>query len=136
MSIEANKGIIRRFNVEVIQNGNRTAFEALVAPDFVNRSAPPGAPSGPESLWATFEHMLRPALSGLEVAIHDQIAEGDKVTTRKTISGTHTGPFVGVAPTGKAVSIDVIDVVRVRNGQYVEHWGVNTLPGVLAALKA
>jgi predicted ester cyclase len=136
MSIEVNKGVIRRFNVEVIQNGNRTAFEALVAPDFVNRSAPPGAPNGRESLWATFEHMLRPALSGLEVTIHDQIAEGDKVTTRKTISGTHTGPFVGVAPTGKAVSIDVIDVVRVQNGQYVEHWGVNTLPGVIAALKA
>jgi predicted ester cyclase len=75
-------------------------------------------------------------LSGLGVTIHDQIAEGDKVTTRKTISGTHTGPFAGIAPTGKPVSIDVIDVVRVRNGQYVEHWGINTLPSVLAALKA
>jgi predicted SnoaL-like aldol condensation-catalyzing enzyme len=136
MSIETNKEIIRQFNVEVIQNGNRAAFEALVAPDFVNRSAPPGAPNGPESLWATFEHVLRPALSGLGVTIHDQIAEGDKVTTRKTISGTHTGPFAGIAPTGKPVSIDVIDVVRVRNGQYVEHWGINTLPSVLAALKA
>jgi predicted ester cyclase len=70
------------------------------------------------------------------VTIHDQIAEGDKVTTRKTISGIHMGPFAGVTPTRKPVSIDVIDVVRVRNGQYVEHWGINTLPSVLAALKA
>jgi hypothetical protein len=50
MSIETNKEIIRQFNVEVIQNGNRAAFEALVAPDFVNRSAPPGAKAfGPHS---------------------------------------------------------------------------------------
>ncbi|PKR87852.1 ester cyclase [Pleomorphomonas diazotrophica] len=130
------KSVVRRFNVEVIQNGNALAFQALMAPDFVNHAAPPGRPNGPESMWATFETVLRPAISELTVTIHDQIAEGDKVTTRKTICGRHTGDLLGVAATGRDISIDVIDIVRVEGGRYREHWGLNTLQAVLASLRA
>lgn len=133
MSAE-NKEVVRRFNIGVIQNGDEAEFSALMAPGFVNHAAPPGAPNGPESMWNTFQNVLRPALSNLTVTIHDQIAEGDKVTTRKTISGVHTGALLGVPATGREVAIAVIDIVRVQNGQYAEHWGVNTLPAVLAAL--
>lgn len=129
------KSVVRRFNEEVIAGGDRAAFDALMAPDFVNRSAPPGAPNDGESMWNTFATVLRPALEGLAVVIHDQIAEGDKVTTRKTISGRHTGTLLGVEATGKPVAIEVIDIVRVRDGRYVEHWGINTLSSVLAQLR-
>ncbi|NII54047.1 ester cyclase [Luteibacter sp. SG786] len=129
------KLVVRRFNEEVIAAGDRAAFDALMAPDFINRSAPPGAPNDGESMWNTFDTVLRPALEGLTVSIHDQIAEGDKVTTRKTISGRHTGTLLGVEATGKLVAIEVIDIVRVRDGRYVEHWGINTLSSVLAQLR-
>ncbi len=129
------KEVVRRFNIEVIQNGNEMAFRALMAPHFVNHAAPPGTPDGPESMWSTFQNILRPALSKLTVTIHDQIAEGDKVTTRKTISGVHTGTLLGIPATGREVSISVIDIVRVEDGRYAEHWGVNTLPTVLAELR-
>ena len=135
MSAEANKTTIRRFNAEVIEQGNRASFEALMEPDFVNRSAAPGAPDGPDGMWSTFQTILRPALADLAVQIHDQIAEGDKVTTRKTITGRHTGRLMGIEPTGRLVSIEVIDIVRVRNGRYAEHWGLNTLASVLAGLR-
>ena len=69
------------------------------------------------------------------MTIHDQLAEGDKVTTRKTITGTHTGLLLGIAPTGRTIAIDVIDIVRLRDGRYVELWGVNCLPAVVAALR-
>ena len=131
-----NKAVVRRFNEAVIERGDRDAFDALVDPAFVNRSAPPGAPDGPESLWTTFQSVLRPALSGLSVTIHDQVAEGDRATTRKTIAGTHAGPLLGIEPTGRAVAIEVIDVVRLKDGRYAEHWGINTLPSVLAQLRA
>lgn len=133
MSAE-NKEVVRRFNIEVIQNGSEAEFRALMAPDFVNHAAPPGAPNGPESMWNTFQNILRPALSNLAVTIHDQIAEGDKVTTRKTLRGVHTGALLGVPATGREVAISVIDIVRVRDGKYAEHWGLNTLSNVLAAL--
>lgn len=136
MSETSNKDIVRRFNIEVIQNGSRDVFDQLMAPDFVNQTAPAGAPRDAESMWNTFKHMLQPALTDLTVTIHEQIAENDKVTSRKTISGVHTGPLMGIAATGRAISIDVIDIVRIRHGQYAEHWGINNLPSVLAALKA
>ena len=130
------KHVVRQFNLGVIQQGDRAIFEALMAPDFINHTAPPGAPTGPEGMWTTFEHVLRPALSDLTVHIHEQLCEGDKVTTRKTIRGVHTGTLAGVPATGRTVAIDAIDIVRVKNGRYVEHWGVNTLAATLANLRA
>lgn len=131
----ANKAVVLRFNKEVIEQGNEATFRELMAPDFVNRSAPPGAPMGPEGMLITFNRVLRPAFPDLVVEIHDQIAEGDKVTTRKTIRGTHRGELFGLQPTGKRIEIDVIDIVRLANGRYAEHWGVNTLASVLSILR-
>ncbi|WP_213877114.1 ester cyclase [Pseudomonas sp. dw_358] len=132
----ANKAVVQRFNHEVIQACQREVFEALVAEDFVNRTAPPGQPAGRESLWMTFHDVLHPGLSELKVEILDQIAEDDRVTTRKRITGQHTGALMGIPATGRAVLIEVIDIVRVRDGQYVEHWGMNSLASVLAGLRS
>ncbi|MGA3683810.1 ester cyclase, partial [Pseudomonas graminis] len=83
-----------------------------------------------------FHNVLHPGLSALQVEVLDQVAEDDKVTTRKRITGCHCGALLGIPATGRAVSIDVIDIVRVRDGQYVEHWGINSLPSLLAALRS
>jgi predicted ester cyclase len=68
--------------------------------------------------------------------IHDQVAEGDKVVTRKSFTGTHQGDFMGVPPTGRKVTIEVIDIVRVENGQIVEHWNVVDMLGALPPMGA
>src|SRR5262249_26949959 len=134
-TLKANKAAVVRFNQEVIERGDEGAARELMAPEFVNRSAPAGTPAGPDGMIYFFNQLLRPALAELRVDILDQVAEGDKVTTRKTIHGVHRGPLFGVAPTHQPVAIDVIDVVRLENGRYVEHWGLTTLPSVLAALQ-
>jgi predicted ester cyclase len=130
-----NKAVVVRFNKEVIEAGQPAAFAELMAPGFVNRSAPPGTPAGPEGMQYFFEKLLRPALADLRVEIHQQLAEGDWVATRKTISGTHRGELMGVAATGKPVRIEVFDLVRVENGRYVEHWGQTSLAEALAQLR-
>ncbi|TIP03194.1 MAG: ester cyclase [Mesorhizobium sp.] len=129
------KEIVRRFNAEVIEAGSAQSFADLMAPDFVNHSAPPGSPNGPESMWNTFENLLRPAISELRVKIEDQIAEGDMVTTRKSVTGILTGRLLGAGPTNAPIAIDVIDIVRVRDGRYAEHWGMNNLAAVVAAIR-
>lgn len=134
-TLAANKAAVRRFNYDVIERGDERAFHELMAPEFVNRTAAPGLPSGPDGMLHMFERVLRPAFPDLRVEIHDQIAEGDQVTTRKTIHGTHRGELFGIAPTNRRVSISVIDIVRLENGRYVEHWGVNTLSAVLTSLR-
>jgi predicted ester cyclase len=131
-----NKQVVIRFNREVIEQGNADALQALLAPDFINRTAAPGVPPGPDGMWHMIDRVLRPAFPDLRVEIHDQIAEGDKVTTRKTIHGTHEGELLGIPPTNLPVAIEVIDIVRLEGGRYVEHWGVNTLAAVVASLRA
>lgn len=131
----SNKAIVRDFNQRVIQHCSREAFETLVATDFINHSAAPGQAGDREGLWHTFKNVLHSGLSGLQVVVLDQVAEADKVTTRKRITGRHSGNLLGIEATGRVVSIDVIDIVRIRDGQYAEHWGINSLPSVLAALR-
>ena len=134
--LERNKAAVRRYNRDVIEGGSLTASAELMDAEFVNRSAPPGLPPGADGMLYVFNQLLRPALPDLRVEIHDQLAEGDRVTTRKTLRGTHRGPLMGVAATGRAVAIQVIDIVRLRDGRYLEHWGINDLASVLAALAA
>ncbi|GAB3583268.1 ester cyclase [Hymenobacter daeguensis] len=133
---EENKAIIRRYNHEGIAQGNADTLKELLAPDFINRTAPAGMDAGPGGMHYFFLQILQPAFSGLHVEIYDQVAEGDKVTTRKAIKGTHSGELFGLAPTQKPVVIDVIDIFRLREGQLTEHWGLTTLADVMAQLAA
>ena len=56
--------------------------------------------------------------------------------TRKTFHGTHEGELLGIAPTGREVAFDVIDIVRVRDGLMVEHWNVVDAMGLMTQLGA
>jgi predicted ester cyclase len=79
--------------------------------------------------------MLRAAFPDLHAVIHDQLAEGDKVMTRKSFSGTHRGTFWGIPPTGKQVTIDLIDILRIADGQMVEHWNLVDWMGLMQQLQ-
>ena len=132
---EQNKKIVIRFNKECIEEGNLESFKNLLATDCINHAAQPGTPNGPDSVIHFLNSILRPAFPDLKVTILDQIAEGDKVTTHKEIHGTHDGDFMGIAPTHKKVLIKVIDIIRLRNEQYAEHWGMSNIPEVIGLLK-
>ena len=132
---EKNKAVVRRFNQEVIAEGNLESFSELMDERFVNRSAPEGMNNGPDGMIYFFNEILRPAMPDVRVTIHQQVVEGDLVTTRKTIGGTHTGTLLGIPATGRGINIDVIDIVRVKDGKYFEHWGITSLPEVLSQLQ-
>ncbi|MFC5410193.1 ester cyclase [Larkinella bovis] len=134
MMTEQNKAVVIRFNKEGIEAGNAEVLREILAADCVNHTAPAGAPNGPDSMIYFLNRVLKTGFPDLTVTIHDQLAEGDKVTTRKEFRGTHTGEFMGVPPTHKSVVIRVIDLIRLRDGQYVEHWGMSNLPEVIAEL--
>ena len=67
--------------------------------------------------------MFRGAFPDSYFTVEDMIAEGDKVATRKTFHGTHEGEFMGIPPSGRSVSMGLIDVVRIDDGRVVEHCG-------------
>ncbi len=116
-----NKTIAERFNEDVWGRGDEAALEELLAPDFVDHDALPGQSPGREGhkqILAAF----RSAFPDLQVATEDIIAEGDKVVSRWTARGTHQGELMGIAPTGKEVTIKGIDVLRIAEGRIVERW--------------
>jgi steroid delta-isomerase-like uncharacterized protein len=121
MSAEQNKDIVRRFVEEAQTRHNLAAIDEYMSPNFVDHSVPPGLPPGPEGVKMQFT-MFITALPDLQAIIHDQVADEDKVVTRKTLRGTHQGDLMGIPPTGKTVDIEVIDILRVKDGKITDHW--------------
>jgi predicted SnoaL-like aldol condensation-catalyzing enzyme len=132
---EQNKAVVRRWIEEFKTGGDESVSDDLRSPHFVNHSAPPGAPTDPEAGKLAFRAM-RAAFPDLHVAIEDMLADGDRVVTRQTFSGTHRGEWSGVPATGRRVSWAVIDIVRLADGLLVDHWAVADLHGLRAQLTA
>jgi predicted ester cyclase len=132
--LELNKSIVRRFNVEFIQHGNLQTFYDLIDPSVINHTAPPGASKGAEGMSAMIL-ALRKALPDLTVELQQQVAENDLVVTRKAFHGTHQGALLGIPGSGKKITIPVTDIIRLRNGKYVEHWGIRDLTDLIQKAK-
>jgi steroid delta-isomerase-like uncharacterized protein len=131
MTPEQHKALVRRYIESVWNQGDPTLIDELVAPDYIQHAqgVPPGR-AGVKQFFAA----LRPAFPDIHNTIEDMIAEGDKVVWRSTIRGTHSGPFRGIPPTGKQVTITAINILRLQNGQFVENWGEQDNLGLLQQL--
>lgn len=130
---EENKAIVRRL-VEEWQDGHlREVAEELIAEDFVDRSAAPGQAGTKQEAVLWFDYIWR-VFPDFSVRIKHQIAEGDKVATLKTFSGTQEGEFSEIPPTGRTVSFDVFDLLTIRDGKVVEHWNVVDMAGLMQQL--
>ena len=133
MSEEKNKAVVRRF-VEEMDKGNLGVADELVAPDAVDHTPFPGAPSSgpaaPKAVWS----MLLQAFPDGRNEVLDVLAEGDRVAIRSRFEGTHSGEFMGVPATGKRVAAESIDIVVVRDGKLYDHWGVFDAAGLMAQI--
>ena len=120
---EENKAIARRV-YEIISTGDFGRTSEIVDQDAPDNELLPGDP--PAKLIETFEQTFAEAREGfpdLSVVVEDVMAEGDRVTARVTMRGTHRGEFQGISPTGKRVEVRAIDMFRISEGKIVEHWG-------------
>jgi steroid delta-isomerase-like uncharacterized protein len=84
----------------------------------------------PESLKRGFG-MLHEAFPDMRIAETDSLREGDRVAFRWLMNGTHKRAFMGVAPTGERIEAMGMDIVRVVEGEIVEHWGEFDVMGLL-----
>ena len=117
----ANKAILQRFFAEVYNVGDLHVADELVAADYISHNPAPGEAPGREGLKA-FVAYLRRAFADFQITVEDQIAEGDKVVTRFTISGRHESEFAGFPPSGKLVSVPAMALHRIVDGQIREGW--------------
>jgi steroid delta-isomerase-like uncharacterized protein len=128
-----NVANFRRTYEQMLNRGDLTFVEDVIAPDFINHEAPAGMDRGPESQRGLV-HMLRTAFPDLQFTIEDVIAQDNTVAARLTLRGTHLGPLMGMPPTGRAVEQSHMHFVRFRDGKAVEHWGVRDDMGMLQQL--
>jgi steroid delta-isomerase-like uncharacterized protein len=139
MSIEQNKANCRRFIEEVWNKGSLEVVEEIASPDVVFHS-PPGTLPGRESMKQAVAS-FRAAFPDVCLTVENPIAERDRTVTRLTITGTHRGPFRShsktLMPTGKMISVQVIDIFRHdANGKLAECWSGFDVFGMLQQLGA
>jgi serine phosphatase RsbU (regulator of sigma subunit)/predicted ester cyclase len=131
MSAEENMTLARRF-MEAKATGDLKAMDEIMAPDYVNHTKlVPGQQPGPEGEKRAIAQFSA-ALSNISVVVEDQIAAGEKVVTRFTVHETHDrGELMGVAPSGRQMSNEIILIHRIEGGKIVEEWSIGTLGSTL-----
>lgn len=130
MSIEQNKALRQKWTT-LISERKLDEGLALFSPDFVSHTAR-GA-SGIEGIRAYF-NMVFTAFPDQQVTSILMIAEGDIVVDYMRVEATHTGPFMGMPPTGKRMSWTFIDIMRCADGKLVEHWNESDQLGIMQQL--
>jgi steroid delta-isomerase-like uncharacterized protein len=135
---EENKAKVRRFLEEGFGQGKTELVDEVLHSDFVcyDPNSESGEVRGADTIKEEIE-WFRSAVPDLTYTVEDQIAEGDKVVTRYTASGTHQGEFFGVAPTGKRIEMSGIQIDRFdESGKMVEEWPEYDLLGAMRQMGA
>lgn len=134
---ETNKASVQRMIDEVMNQQNLTVVDELFAADYLMHDpAWPMEVKGPEGFKQWAGMMLAPYFSDSRITIENMIAEGDKVAVHWTWSGTHTGEFVGIPPTGRQIAIAGISIHRFADGGFVESWASYDSLGMMQQLTA
>src|SRR5688500_170100 len=121
MSIEENKHIVWRYQ-KIYNSNDLDRLTEVLSEDLLTPNIMPGIPHSLEGAKSAHRIMLA-GLPDYQTVIEDMIAEEDKVAARIRMTGTHTGEFMSIPPTGTWISFTGIYIVRIANGKIVEHWG-------------
>lgn len=128
-----NSAIVRRFFEVGPSQGDLAAADALLHPEFSLHTPLPTPGPGIEEMNNVIT-TCRAAFHGLHVTVDDIVADGEKVTVRFTARGVHNGEFMGLPPTGRAITMTGIEIFRVQDGKIAELWGEANLMGLMQQL--
>ena len=135
MTADTNKLVMRRFT-EFINTASEKLASELIAPDAIfhvpGRSEPMRGPAG----YLAIIGMMRGGFPDIQWTLEEMIAEGDKVAARFTMRGTHSGTFLGVPPTGKAIAVQAMNIYRLRDGHFIEEHGQPDMLGLMQQIGA
>jgi steroid delta-isomerase-like uncharacterized protein len=122
--------LVRRWTQEAIVEGRLDVLDELLSPDAVDRSGP--TPSYGAATFKARAAAVRVSFADIEIRVEDLVVEGGAIAWRWILTGTHVGPFAGVAATGRRATLRGVNFQQVAGGRVTEHW---TLVDVFAALQ-
>ena len=136
MSAEENKAVVRSFLEGIFTQGDPDVVDELADPHFVVHD--PSSEAGEVDAEGVKESIAwsHNAFPDLRVTIEDQVAEGDRVATRWTVSGTHRGEMMGAAATGNQVTFTGTQTDHISGGKIVESWSNWDTLGMLQQIGA
>ena len=117
---------------DIMNSHDAGRFAELVSEDYVQHN--PAVAPGRAGVVAFMGHWFE-TLSDTSVSVEDAFAAGDRAVGRYAYRARHTGPFVGVPPSGAEINMRSIDIWRVENGKLAEHWDVVDYAGLQKQLR-
>ena len=128
------RALAERWATEAVAAGRVEVFDELVSADAVDHSGPKPV-SGVDG-FKLRTGAVHASFTEIAVTVEDVLVDEDRIAWRWRLTGTHSGPFAGVAPTGKHVAMSGMNIQRVENGRVVEHWSNSDQLGLLRQVQA
>ncbi|HEY7214794.1 MAG TPA: ester cyclase [Thermoanaerobaculia bacterium] len=124
MSTQSNITLCRDFAQKMINERDLALAPEFIAQGSVHHelgNVPEYFRRGPRAM-AQFLNLYLRAFSDLRITFEDALADRDRVVTRWRLEGTQDGPLMGIAPSGRRISVEGIRIDRVENGKIAESW--------------
>ena len=129
----ANKTVVERLVRDIVNGGQVDLLDEVLADDFMAHGVGSG-PAGPDGMRRLIT-TWRTAFPDWQDQIEEIVAEGDLVVIKIAARGTHSGPLLGIEPTGEAVQWGMIEMVRLAEGKITEQWGYSDFSEVVRHLR-
>jgi predicted ester cyclase len=134
-AVASNVEIARDYTHRVFNGHNPDLASEYVTPDVRWHGGTLGTVEGAENLVALLRDFIG-ALPDLNAQEQDIVADGDTVALRFVVEATHKGELLGIAPTGRKVRWDAVDVYRFKDGKITEEWAADDLTAILYGVGA
>lgn len=128
--IRSNMDMVREYNQRVFNDHEPGLASAYLAPDATWHGGTLGTIEGVQNVTAMPSAFIG-ALPDLYAAEQDMVAIEDTVAVRLVVEATHRGNLLGIAPTGRRVRWEAIDIYRLANGRIVEEWAADDSTAIL-----
>src|SRR5262249_23276810 len=125
---EQHKALVRKI-YQATESGDAVILDAVVTDDVIEHPLNPGQPPGREALKQIFGG-FSVLVPNLRITVED-IAAGNRAHGRSTVTGPPAGPYLGVAPAGRPMRFEAIDIWRIEDGLVAEGWHVEDFAAVL-----
>lgn len=129
------KAVITEYYDRVWHRNDTDAVFELFADGYVNHAGARGTLKGPEGILTNYRN-TKAAFEDGTFVVDMLLVESDRVTAYYTMTGTHTGPFMGIPATGTEIKVPGIGIYEVRDGKIQESWVVRDTYVLLKQLGA
>jgi steroid delta-isomerase-like uncharacterized protein len=136
VTADDTRELVRRY-FRLLGGGPVADADSLLADDFVFCHPPLTPVEGVRGRNVFLANVLGPtrrALPDMSFAVADVVVDGDRAAARWTVAATHAATYMGVAPTGRSVKVNGINIFHMANGRIAATWVARDNLGLLHQL--